>query len=147
MKGKAKDLMIDKFVSIGEKEPIYEVVKKVAEDRETMIACVVDEKKRLRGLITPKDLLKVVEVRGYGVIKQPRFEGPEALHLLTSRYARDIMCAPISVREDDEVLKAISIMVDEGFYEVPVVDEEQRVKGVVNYFDVIVSSVEHLKRE
>jgi len=147
MKRIVRDLMIHKFVSVNEKDPIYEVMEKLAKEREAMIACVVDEENRLIGLISPKELLRTVEVHEFGTIKHPRFEGPEVLHLLTSRYARDIMCAPISVAEDDEIQKAISIMVDEGFYELPVVDEEKRVIGQVNYFGIIASSIEHLKRK
>lgn len=147
MKRVVKDLIIDKFVSISEKDRIYQVVEKLAEGRETMIGCVVDEKNRLKGIIPPKELLRVIAVREYGVIKDLSFEGPEVLHLITSRYARDIMCAPISVREDDEIQKAINIMIDEGFYEVPVVDQEDRVIGEINYFSIIESSMTHLKRD
>jgi len=147
MKRVVKDLMIDKFVTLHEKDLIYEAVEKIAKNRETMIGCVVDEEKRLKGLITPKDLLRVLEVRGYGTIEHPFSAGPGVLHLLTSEYARDIMCAPVSVRKNDEVHKAIDIMLDEGFYEVPVVDEEGRVIGVINYFDIIISSIDQLKRE
>lgn len=142
-----KELMVEKFVKIGERERIYEAVAKIVEDRETMIACVVDEKGRLKGIITPREVLKAVELREYGVIRHPFFEGPEVLHLLTSRYARDIMGAPVSVRADDEIEKAINIMLDSGFYEVPVVDDEGRVIGEINYFGIIASSVEHLGRE
>jgi len=147
MKRIVKDLMIGKFVAVHEKDPIREVVEKIAEDRETLIACVVDEENRLKGIVTPKELLKTVEVHEYGIIKHLVFHGPEVLHLLTSRYARDIMSAPLSVREDDEVQKAISIMVDEGIYEVPVVDKQKRVIGEINYFGIIESSIEHLKRK
>ena len=147
MKKLVKHLITAKFVTLRERDRIYEAVEKIAKDRETMIGCVVDEENRLKGLITPKDLLRVLEVRGYGTIEHHHFEGPGVLHLLTSEYARDIMCAPVSVRKHDEVRKAIDIMVDQGFYEVPVVDEEGRVMGVINYFDIIVDAVEHLKRE
>jgi len=147
MKRTVKDLMINRFVSISENDLIHEAVKKIAKDRATMIGCVVDEENRLKGLITPKELLKAVEVHEYGTIKPTFFEGPEVLHLLSSRYAKDIMCAPISVRENDEVQKAITLMIDEGFYEVPVVNAEGRVIGEINYFDIIASSIEHLKRE
>ncbi|MCK4362686.1 MAG: CBS domain-containing protein, partial [Dehalococcoidia bacterium] len=55
--------------------------------------------------------------------------------------------APISVKADDDVEKAIVIMLDKGFYEVPVVDRVGRVIGEINYFGVITSSIEHCKRE
>lgn len=38
--------------------------------------------------------------------------------------------------------KAINIMLDKGFYEVPVVDEQGKMMGEINYFSIITSSVE-----
>jgi len=142
-----KELMIDKFVKVHEDDQIFEAVAKVAEDCETLLACVVDNKGRLKGIITPNELLKAVEVSEYGVTRRPFFSGREVLHLLSSRYARDIMSAPISVKADDDVEKAIDIMLDKGFYEVPVVDRAGRVIGEINYFSVITSSIEHCKKE
>lgn len=146
MKKIVRELMVEKFVKIGEKDPIYEAVEKIAEDKETMLACVVDEENRLKGIITPKEILKAIEVREYGTIRYPFFEGPEVLHLLTSKYAKDIMSPPVSVKPDDKVEKAINIMLDKGFYEVPVVDDEGKILGEINYFGIIISSVEYLKR-
>ncbi|MBA7473288.1 hypothetical protein ES707_08625 [subsurface metagenome] len=112
-----------------------------------MLACVVDSEGRLKGIITPKELLKAVEVCEYGVTRRPFFSGREVLHLLTSKYARDIMSAPISVKPSDEVQKAIDLMLYKGFYEVPVVDKDDKVVGEINYFGVITGSIEHCKRE
>jgi len=147
MKRLVKDLMTEKFVRIGEKDLICVALETLAEDPETMVACVVDEADRLKGLITPKGLLKAVGVREYGTIRYPFFEGPEVLHLLTSKYVQEIMSAPISVKADDEIAKVIDIMLDEGFYEVPVVDEEGRVLGEVHFFGIILSASETLDRE
>lgn len=146
MKKLVKELMIPKSVKVQEEDPIREVVVKIAEDRETMVACVVDEAGRLKGLITPKELLKEVEVREFGVARYRFFEGAQLLHLLTSRYAKDIMSPPISVKPDDSVDKAIATMLDNRFYEVPVVDGEGKVIGEINYFGIVVGSLEALNR-
>jgi predicted transcriptional regulator len=142
-----KELMIEKFVKVSEEDQIFEVVNKVAEDCETLLTCVVDKKDRLIGIITPRELLKAAEVCEYGGVRHPLFSGREALHLLTSKYARDIMSAPISVKPGDEVQKAIDLMLYNGFYEVPVVDKDGKVVGEINYFGVITGSIEHCKRE
>jgi len=144
---KVSELMISKFVPVQEEEQIYRVVEKVVEDRETMLACVVDRQGKLVGTIRPRELLKAVEVHEFGAVRYPFFEAREALHLLTSRYARDIMGAPTSVRPDDEVEKAIGLMLEGGFYEVPVVDEQGRVLGEINYFSILAASVEFLKNQ
>ncbi len=146
MKKLVKELMTRKFVKLHEEDLIYQAVEKIAADRETLIACVVDSDGKLKGIITPREVLKTVEVREFETVRYPFFEGAEILGLLTSKYAKDMMSAPISVREDDEVEKAINIMLDAGFYEVPVVDKEGRVLGEINYFAIIISSIEYLKR-
>lgn len=147
MKKLVKELMTRKFVQLHEEDLIYQAVEKIAADRETLIACVVDRDGKLKGIITPREVLKTVEVREFETVRYPFFEGAEILGLLTSKYAKDMMSAPISVREDDEVEKAINIMLDEGFYEVPVVDKEGRVLGEINYFNIIISSIDYLKGE
>jgi len=145
MKKLVKELMTRKFVKLHEEDLIYQAVEKIAADRETLIACVVDRDDKLKGIITPREVLKTVEVREFETVRYPFFEGAEILGLLTSKYAKDMMSAPISVREDDEVEEAINIMLDAGFYEVPVVDKEGRVLGEITYFTIIISSIEYLK--
>jgi CBS domain-containing protein len=145
MKKLVKELMTRKCVKLHEEDLIYQAVEKIAADRETLIACVVDKDGKLKGIITPREVLKTVEVREFETVRYPFFEGAEVLGLLTSKYAKDMMSAPISVGEDDEVEKAINIMLDAGFYEVPVVDEEGRVLWEINYFNIIISSIEYLK--
>ena len=142
-----KDLMIEKFVKVGEEDQIYEVVEKIAQDKETMLACVVDKDNVLKGIITPREILEAVEVREFGTIRYPFLTGRDALHILTSKCAKDIMNPPVSVKADDEVEKAINIMLDKGFYEVPVVDKEGKTWGAINYFSIIISSVDYLKKQ
>ena len=145
MKKSVKDLMSSKFVKVAEQDQISQVVVKIAKDKETMLACVLDEEDRLKGIITPKEVLRAVEIREFGTIRRPFFEGPEILRILSSKYAKDIMSPPVSVKPEDSVDKAIDIMLDKGFYEVPVVDEQGKMVGVINYFSIITSSVEYLK--
>ena len=142
-----KELMIDKFVKIHEDDEIFEAANKVAEDCETLLACVVDSKDRLVGIITPKELLKSAEVCEFGGAKHPFFSGREALHLLTSQYARDIMRDAVSVKPEDDVQKAIDAMLYNGFYEVPVVDKDGKLIGEINYFGIISRSIWHCRNE
>jgi CBS-domain-containing membrane protein len=145
MKKSVKDLISSKFVKVAEEDQLSQVVVKTAKDKETMLACVVDKEGKLKGIITPKELLRAVEIREFGTIRRPFFEGPEILHILSSKYAKDIMSPPVSVKPSDSIDKAIDIMLDKGFYEVPVVDEQGKMLGVINYFSIITSSVEYLK--
>lgn len=145
MKKSVKELISKKFIKVGEDDQLAQVVSKIAKDKATMLACVVDKEDKLKGIITPKEVLKAVEIREFGTVRQPRFVGPQVLHILTSKYAKDIMSPPVSVKPDDGIEKAINIMLDKGFYEVPVVDDQEKMLGVINYFDIITGSVEYLK--
>lgn len=142
-----RELMTDKFDKVFEDEPIYEAVKKIAASKEITIACVVDKEGKLKGLLTPRDILEALGVREFGAVRGRFFAGPEVLHLLTSKYAKDIMSAPVSVNIDDEVEGVINTMLDEGFYELPVVDKDMKVVGAINYFNIIISSLENSKAE
>jgi len=138
------ELMSGKYTAVGEGDWIYEAAAKIAQDKETLLACVLDKDKRLKGIISPKELLKSIEVCEYGgESHHPVFSGREALHLLTSRYAGDIMVAPYSVKQDDAVQTAIDTMLQTGFFEVPVVDAEERVVGMINYIAIISGTVWH----
>ena len=147
MKKRVGELATDNCARVGPKDRIYETVEKIAEDKETMLACVVDEEGILQGIISPTELLRAIEVREYGTTRYPFFEGPSVLHLLTSRHAEDIMSGPISVKADDEVEAAINIMLDEGFYEVPVTDEAGKLVGEISFFSIIAGSIDHLRSE
>jgi len=141
MTKKVHELMIDKSVTVSEDEEIAEVVKKVTKDCETLLVCVVDKEDRLIGIITPKGLLKAAEVGEYGNVRHPFFSGREALHLLSSDHARDIMSAPVSVKPDDEVQMAIDLMLSSNLNEIPVVDKNDKVLGEINFLGIISHSV------
>jgi len=142
-----KELMIDKFVKVHQDDEIFEAANKVSEDCETLLACVVDDKDRLVGIITPKELLKSAEVCEFGGASHPFFSGREALHLLTSQYAKDIMSAAVSVKPEDDVQKAIDAMLYNGFYEVPVVDNDGKLIGEINYFGIISHTIWSCRHE
>jgi len=133
-----RELMKAAFDEVSEDEAIYEAVKKIAASRKTTIACVVDREGKLKGLLTPRDILEALEVRDFGFVRGRFFAGPEVLHLLTSKYAKDIMSAPVSVHTNDGVEEAINSMLDHGFYELPVVSEGMKVIGAISYFDIII---------
>jgi predicted transcriptional regulator len=137
MKKLVKDLMISDLIKANEDEQIYETVSRVAEAKSSLLVCVIDKTGKISGLITPKEILKAVEICGYGEIKRPPFSEREMAHIMTSRYAKDIMSAPGFVKPGDDVQKAIDIMIDRGFYEVPVVDDESKPIGLINYFAVV----------
>ncbi|HEX76624.1 MAG TPA: CBS domain-containing protein [Dehalococcoidia bacterium] len=141
------DLMMTKFVQVRDKDPLWEVVLKIAEDRETMLACIVDEANKLKGIITPKRLLTAVQISQFRTTRYPSLEWGEVLSSLTSKYAEDIMGPPIAVEPEQSIEYAINIMLAKGLYELPVVDKGGRVVGEINFFQIIVNWAERLRAE
>ncbi len=139
------ELMKTECTNVPEDAAIYEAVKKIAAREKGKIACVVDREGKLKGLLTPRDILEAIEVRKFGVIKERYFVGPEILHFLTSKYAKDIMSAPVSVHVNENIEEAINTMLDHGFYELPVVDKEMKVIGEISYFDILIDALENQK--
>jgi CBS domain-containing protein len=141
MKRPVRELMTVEFDKVSEDETIHEAVKKIAASRRTTIASVVDREGKLKGLLTPRDILEALEVREFGGVRSSFFAGHEVLHLLTSKYAKDIMSAPVSVKADNEVWEAINTMLDHGVYELPVVDEHMKVMGAITFFDILINTL------
>ena len=139
------ELMKTEYTSVPEDAAIYEAVQKIAARKRGKIACVVNRKGELKGVLTPKDILEALEVRKFGSTRERYFVGPEILHFLTSKYAKDIMSAPVSVHVNENIEEAINTMLDHGFYELPVVDKEMKVIGEISYFDILIDALENQK--
>jgi CBS domain-containing protein len=138
-----RELMTTECNVVSEDEIIYEAVKKIASRKRGKIASVVDREGKIKGLLTPSDILKMLEVSRFGGVRDRLFAGPEVLHFLSSKYAKDIMSGPVSVRDNDGVEQAINTMLDHGFYELPVVDEDMKVVGEIGFFDILSHSLEN----
>lgn len=145
MKKLVGELMTTDCNTVPESMPIYEAVKKIAARTRGKIACVIDKEGKFKGLLTPRDILEALEVRKFGGVRGRFFAGPEVLHFLTSKYAKDIMSAPISVQVNDGVEDAINTMLDHNFFELPVVDKDMKVVGEISYFEILLSSLENQK--
>jgi len=137
------ELMPTECNLVSEDAMIYEAVKKIASRKRGKIACVVDKEGKIKGLLTPSNILKMLEVSRFGGVRDRLFAGPEVLHFLTSKYAKDIMSGPVSVHVNDGVEEAINTMLDHGFYELPVVDENMKVVGEIGFFDILSDSLEN----
>ena len=137
------ELMTTECNVVPEGEIISEAVKKIAGRKRGKIACVVDREGKIKGVLTPSDILKMLEVSKFGGVRARIFSVPEVLHFLTSKYAKDIMSGPVSVRVNDGMEQAINTMLDHGFYELPVVDENMRVVGEISFFDILIDSLEN----
>ncbi len=140
------EIMVNKFFAVSEDEEILEVMPKLTEERGTMVVCVVDDAGKLKGIITPKRMLKSVIMSEFSTIRQPSLDWGEVMGFLGSTRVGEIMGPPISVKPDDYVIDAIDIMIDKNLYTLPVVDDDFKLLGRVNFYNIIDSWARYLRK-
>ena len=119
-KDSAGSIMTVEFVSLAPTMTVddaYEKIRTTAIDKETIYTCyVVDEHKRLIGIVTAKDLLLAQKTDIIG----------------------EIMESNIVYAHTTEDREAVARMLTEyGFLAIPVVDDEMRLVGIVTIDDAI----------
>ncbi|ASJ08248.1 CBS domain-containing protein [Thermococcus siculi] len=99
-------------------------------------AVVVDEEGKLLGFITMKDLLHFFEpprrysIVGIGLLRKYSVNR-------TSRIEDIMVKKPVTIGIDDNLGRAIKIMLETGKHHLPVVDDENRVHGLLEIKDII----------
>ena len=146
MKKRVEDLMTTKYVKVKVNDKISKVMSEIARDKETMVAYVADEDDKLRGIITPRRLLKAVQMSSFGHIRDSSFAWGEALSSMTAKYAEDLMTPVISVVPNQSISDTIDLMLDNSLYELPVVDQSGMIIGEVNFFHIIMSWAKGYKK-
>lgn len=92
---------------------------------------VVDEKNRVVGMISDKD------VRSASPSKATALEAHEMQYLLAEVKAKDFMTAnPVTVVRNDTVSHAALLMLEHKFGGLPVVDEEHHLIGIITEHDI-----------
>jgi CBS domain-containing protein len=88
---------------------------------------VVDDNKTVVGVVTALDILKAIQEAGGASDKK-----------LNSILAKDIMTPnPTVVKVDSSIDKAIDIIIENEIVLVPVVDDNNKIVGVVSRLDII----------
>jgi CBS domain-containing protein len=137
-----KDCMKKNVVSITKSATILDAALLVA-GRHVGILPVVDEDKKLVGMIALQDLLalelppiiglidEIDFVTDFGAIEttRPSFES-------VSRSILDIMQPPTFVNEDSGLLYAYALMVKHKLFDLPVVNKEMTLVGIVSRVDI-----------
>ena len=101
---------------------VFDAVKKMASKNFGSII-IVDDDQRILGMFTERDLLKRVVAQG---------KDPQSVTL------NDVMTTELRIaREDDSILEWLRIMSNERFRRLPVIDEEDRIKGVMTQGDFV----------
>ena len=103
---------------------------------------VIDTKKKLMGIVTKEDLLKALypDYEEY-FVDLGDIQDYEAMELkvkeMGSKTAREIMCKRVVyTRIDTPIMRALSRMIARRLNQLPVLDDEDRVVGMVTKGDI-----------
>ncbi len=108
---------------------IMELVKNFMESPANLVICVVDEEDKLLGLVSRKILFQTV------FSQHMKADNPVRLlfQLLTAEVAGEIMITEmVTTTPDESIDDLIKKMLARNFYQIPVVDSEGHLLGLVN---------------
>ncbi len=122
------------FLTLHPDDPLSKLVQNLRGEESS--AVVVDEEGRLLGFITMKDLLHFFEPpRRYSIV------GVSLLKKYSVNRAsriEDIMVRrPVTIHVDGNLGRAIKLMLETGKHHLPVIDDENRVHGILEVKDII----------
>ncbi len=142
----AKDIMTKEVITVKEDENIKQLFK-LMDEGGILGVPVVDEKRRVIGIITESDLIK-----HFTTLKAPRSinllggiiylddisEFNEQLKEHCAEIVKDLMFEPaITVKEDATLLDVINIMSENQITRLPVVDKKDQLVGIITRTDIV----------
>ncbi len=129
-----KIVMDRDFLRVSPKDSLGVLIQSLKEEETS--AVVVDEEEKLLGFVTVKDILRFFEPpRGYSIVGVGLLK---RFSLNRASKVEDIMVKkPITIGVEDDLGRAIKLMLETGKHHLPVVDEENRVHGLLEVKDII----------
>ncbi|QDA32216.1 CBS domain-containing protein [Thermococcus indicus] len=122
------------FLILHPSDPLSRLVQELRGEESS--AVVTDEEGRLMGFITMKDLLHFFEpprrysIVGVGLLKKYSVNR-------ASNVADIMVRRPVTIHVDENLGRAIKVMIETGKHHLPVVDDENRVVGLLEVKDII----------
>ena len=140
---KVQDVMTTEVVSVAPDTDFKTIAQLLSEHRINMVP-VLDEERRVTGVVTEADLLAKVEWQGRG--RPGRIERwlllEDELQKADGTLAAGIMTRDVaSTRPDVTVSHAAQLMLESHVKALPVLDEDQRLVGIVSRADLLKSFV------
>jgi len=124
---------------------LHEVVDRVLADPRTRSAYVVDEKRKLLGMIGLTQMLAAVQ--GSLSLFEKGRQQPRSKRMPLPFSVEEYMVKPVTVAEDDRLLTALEKMMKHGLEDLPVVDEHNVLIGELNGFEILLLGSEVMKRQ
>lgn len=136
---RVRKLIAEKPTLVNADESLQELALAITEDPKTRTLYVVDESKRLIGLITLMDLIQAV----FADLLEIDMLGHRVFRRLSIREASDIMSTVlIYAKDDDDIETVLKQMLDNRLAEIPVVDYNMKVIGELNLLELLTIWVE-----
>ncbi|MBU0684677.1 MAG: CBS domain-containing protein [Thermoplasmatota archaeon] len=124
---------------------LHEVVDRVLADPRTRSAYVVDDKRRLIGMIGLTEMLAAIQ--GSLSLFEKGRQQPRSKRIPLPFSVEEYMTKPVTVTEDDRLLAALEKMKKHGLEDLPVIDEHNTLVGELNGFEILLLGSEVMKRQ
>lgn len=139
-----KDFMITNVISVHKTMTMKELLK-ILVDQEIGGVPVVDEQNRLTGIISDGDVIRYLQPQGrtiYDAFSMVFISEKENLNRkiessIDNRIEKIMRKRVKTVHPDDNIEEALSILSQYHFKKIPVVDESNKVVGVISRGDII----------
>jgi CBS-domain-containing membrane protein len=137
-----RDILSSDLVLVSPDDDLHQLANKVVAAGQNHTLCVVDAERKLLGLIPLESLLNSVF---YHIVPEELLgemsdyeEAVAVAKLSSTKTAKDLMIAPVSLRDDDRVRDAFVRMHASHCLEgLPVVDEANRVVAFVSMLELL----------
>ncbi|MDD4238961.1 MAG: CBS domain-containing protein [Desulfotomaculaceae bacterium] len=137
--GDVYQLITTEAKTIDENAPKQEVISVfLSGSNLTHCVYVVNSLGKLQGIITMNDIIDSIALKiGYTPRSLNVISVPKLFELSPFGTASDMMRAPVYVTEQSELQAALKKMADHNLSELPVTDEEGKVIGDLNAFEIL----------
>jgi CBS domain-containing protein len=143
---KTKDVMNKHVIAVKRDTTVQDIAKLLLEHGIRAVP-VVDDNEHVIGIVAEGDLVgRLRRMRAAGPLDllsgafgfQPGRDIDDQIKKITAASAADIMTTPvITVKPDTEVSKVAAILIDRHINQVPVVDENVRLVGIISRADIV----------
>ncbi|MGW7381733.1 CBS domain-containing protein [Streptomyces sp. NPDC054794] len=131
------DVMTLPVAAVGRDARFKEIVR-VMDQHQVSAVPVVEGEGRVVGVVSEADLLSKEEFRDHGLARHDRIRRRFALAKAQALTAEELMSTPaVTVRPDVTLAQAARIMAKEHVKRLPVVDDEDRLSGIVSRVDLL----------
>jgi len=126
---------------------LHDVVDRVLADPRTRSAYVIDDGRRLLGMIGLEQMLTAIESSLSLFDKDRPLVGRGGKRGPLPFSVEEYMVNPVTVYQDDKLITALRKMIDNGMEDLPVVDDDGILLGELNGFEILLLGSEVLRRQ